>query len=865
MTSTAQTRALRLAGAASHGPGAAPRSRSSRRLVLLYLAFAVFVLGSAYAYHRAYARGLREDREQELAMIAQLKVEQVAAVRRERLGNARTIHENPGLSHASWPLLERHDPEVVSAHLEGWFAPLAEHYGYADLVVLDDRLDVMARWNRGAAELPTHTRALAARALREGSVLMADPEREPGTNAMMLDVAVPLVASGGRRPDRIVGVLLLRAPVAYRLQPIVDGWPVPSRSGDIVLAGRQGDRLVYFTKPTQRRAPEGSTRPDVVPLSRTDIPAVQAVLGRTGIIEGRDGTGTPVVAAAERVPGSDWVLLAKMEVAEMMAPAIATDRILVIAVLALLASAAVSLTLWWYRQLASARRDVLAHETERLERQFEALFDLGNDAVLVVDQACRIVAANDHAAEIYGWNKDELPGRHAGEVSGRSDAEAEASLRAALERGRVLAEGVHHRRDGTPIPVETSIQSYAVNGSRYALVIVRDISDRRRAEAQLRLTDRLTAMGALAAGVAHEINNPLSFVLGNVEWALERVAQGEDPRTVATALEEARDGARRVQAIVRDLKTFSRSEQDPDSRRPVDVVPVLRSSLNIAQNQLRHRARLVTDLQPVPPVAASEQRLGQVFLNLLINAAQAIPRNAAAENDIYVGTHRAPDGSAVIEIRDSGEGMTPEVMRRIFDPFFTTKSGEGTGLGLSICHDIVRSLGGSIEVDSAVGRGSTFRVVLPPASRPSAPPATAHPAEHAKGSDGAARVLIVDDEPLVASSAARLLGRAHHVVTATSAHDALARIEGGEDFDVILCDLMMPEMTGMELWAALARLHPGMERRMVFITGGTFTERARDFLETTANAWLEKPFESGALRDAVAEQLRRARLERSAG
>jgi PAS domain S-box-containing protein len=760
------------------------------------------------------------------------------------------------MSRASWPLLEQHDRRAVEAHLEGWFAPLASHYGYSDVVVLDDRLDVMARWDSGAAELPSHSRAVAERALNDGTVRLADPRREPGTNALMLDLAVPLVARGGPRPDRIVGVLLFRAAVADTLQPIVDGWPTPTATGSMVLVGREGDNLVYFTEP---RA--GEARGSSLPLSRTGVPAVQAVLGATGILDGRDASGAPVVAAARRVPDTDWVLVAQMDESELMAPVADTDRALALAVVALLASAALSLGFLRYRQLASARRDVALRDTERLEHQFAALFEHASDAVLVVDESGTVLAANGRVAELYGWKREEIPGRHAGEVVGRADGEVEASFKAAHDRGRIVVERIHRRRDGSPLPVEASIQSYSANGTRYGLAVIRDISERKRNEAQLRLTDRLSAMGALAAGVAHEINNPLSFVLGNLEWALERIP-GDGGEGVRTALEEARDGARRVQEIVGDLKTFSRSEEGSESRRAIDVVPVIRSSLNIAQNQLRHRARLVTDLQPVAAVEASEQRLGQVFLNLLINAAHAIPRNATAENTIYVGTRTAPDGSVVVEVRDTGEGMSPEVIRRIFEPFFTTKAGEGTGLGLSICHGIVRSLGGRIEVESAPGRGSTFRVVLPRATRDAEPAARERPAPDSPPRPG--RVLIVDDEPLVASSMARLLGRAHQVVTVTSARDALARIEAGEDYDVILCDLMMPEMTGMELWAALARVRPGIEQRMVFITGGTFTDRAREFLEGTANAWLEKPFEAAALRDAVAEGLR-ARAERATG
>jgi signal transduction histidine kinase len=233
------------------------------------------------------------------------------------------------------------------------------------------------------------------------------------------------------------------------------------------------------------------------------------------------------------------------------------------------------------------------------------------------------------------------------------------------------------------------------------------------------LADRMASVGTLAAGVAHEINNPLAFILANLEFAIGELGDAGASAEVSPALTEARAGPLRVREIVRDLRAFSRAE--PGGSEVVDPRSVLQSAIGLAQNEIRHRARLDVDAGEIPLVVASERRLGQVLVNLLINAAQAIPEGRAAENVVCATTGTAPDGRARIEISDTGSGIAPELLGQIFDPFFTTKPvGVGTGLGLSICHGIVAALGGEIQVESAAGKGSTFRVLLPPAIEPDA-------------------------------------------------------------------------------------------------------------------------------------------------
>jgi len=254
--------------------------------------------------------------------------------------------------------------------------------------------------------------------------------------------------------------------------------------------------------------------------------------------------------------------------------------------------------------------------------------------------------------------------------------------------------------------------------------------------ARLALADRMSSAGTLAAGIAHELNSPLAYVCANLAFLADAVARvvailsGAPPAPgdaelalqVHDAMREARSGADRMRAVVRDLKTFA--GRDEDRQGPVDLLPVLDSCLNVAWNEIRDRARLVRELAPVPTVIGTDARLGQVFLNLVVNAAQAIPAGRPDDHEIRVSTWTSPDGRAAVEVRDTGQGIAEADLPRIFDPFFTTKDpGLATGLGLSICHAAVTALGGAIEVETSPGRGSSFRVLFPAAGAAGGTPA----------------------------------------------------------------------------------------------------------------------------------------------
>jgi PAS domain S-box-containing protein len=275
------------------------------------------------------------------------------------------------------------------------------------------------------------------------------------------------------------------------------------------------------------------------------------------------------------------------------------------------------------------------------------------------------------------------------------------------------------RPGGRVMTAEVSRLSVVFHGEPATVVSARDVTERKQMQARLVLSDRLVAMGTLAAGVAHEINNPLTFVIANLSFLgteLRTLAGELPPGRLVEAeevLREAEMGADKVRQIGADLKAFSRADDDVPTA--VNLQSVLESALTIARAELRPRAKVVRDYMEVPPVEGNEGRFGQVFLNLIINAAQAIPLGQAERNEIHVKL-RAVQDHVIVEVRDTGAGIPPEMCARIFDPFFTTKPvGIGTGLGLFVCQGIITRFGGEISVESEVGRGTTFRVIFPTA------------------------------------------------------------------------------------------------------------------------------------------------------
>jgi len=416
----------------------------------------------------------------------------------------------------------------------------------------------------------------------------------------------------------------------------------------------------------------------------------------------------------------------------------------------------------------------------------------------------------------------------------------------------------------------------ATSGSASALITLTDVTSGKEASDALRDADRtlrrtissvsnlqdqlarsehMASLGLMAAGVAHEINNPLSYILSNLSFAAERAIDHES----RLALREALEGAGRVRDIVRDLKTLSRLESE-DELKPVDARNAVDAALKLAFEEVSHRAKIQRHFSEVPQVLGDETRLVQVMLNLVTNAAQSIAPGAPDDNQISVEVKLAENGAdeVVIVVSDTGAGISPAHLPKVFEPFFTTKpAGEGTGLGLSICHRLVHGMGGHIHVSSQEGKGSRFSIFLcvaAPYGDLDAPASDPVPSSLRR-----LRLLIVDDEMMVARAAQRVFEGQFKVDIALDGKAALEKLSQME-YDVVLCDVMMPGLSGLDVYRQIRLENEALAARFVFATGGLFNQELSDSVRRLSNMIVEKPFDAKALRQVIeaAAQLRPA-------
>jgi signal transduction histidine kinase len=486
------------------------------------------------------------------------------------------------------------------------------------------------------------------------------------------------------------------------------------------------------------------------------------------------------------------------------------------------------------------------------------------DGMVVIDPEGHALLVNPAAEALLGRTSEELLGQQFGLPM----------VKGATTEVDVL------RSDGTVLVTEMRVAEIRWDGRPASLATLRDVTERKRRHAHMAHVERMASVGTLAAGVAHEVNNPLTYVIFNLQWlertlpkladALQACRTGtevelpdscrpEAVRKMAEGAARAAEGAGRIRDIVRTLTGFSRN--DVETTSPVDVNAAAEAAVQMAQNEIRYRAMLVRDFASSLPVLADEGRITQVILNLLINAAQAIPDGASEENEISARTFDRGN-EVVVEVHDTGVGIPGNLVPKIFEPFYTTKpAGQGSGLGLAICHNIVESARGHIEVESVQGKGTCFRVCFPAMTEHVSPPVAPSKLRSEPPLDGRRpRVLVVDDEPMVGEIVDATLGGEFDVVLVDSGVKARELLQSGREFDVILSDLLMPGVSGMDLYAWMESEHPTYCGRTSFMTGGAFTPKAAEFLARMDGRCVKKPFDMRALLNFVRAAAKRSAL-----
>jgi PAS domain S-box-containing protein len=534
--------------------------------------------------------------------------------------------------------------------------------------------------------------------------------------------------------------------------------------------------------------------------------------------------------------------------------------------------------------VVAAEREAAEHlaRVRALEEEHRTLLDNAPLVIFRLDpRTGDLRYLNRHAEVLLGISPEDARARPGCLRAAHADAAAARSFDAAFRRAQI----------GLPLePYEARLvksggAEIAVRGSIYAITqnqqvvavegILADVSAEHAARTQLVQTDRLSTLGRLAAGVAHEINNPAAFLMLGLEHVIRVFSDGgfsaEQRGETLQLLGQLTDALQRIATIVRDLRLFAGPVQTRTGAAPAasDVASSVRSALTLTRGQLVERARLTLDLAPVPPVRIEQGRLVQVLVNLLVNAAQAIPKQGTREHQIAISA-RAQASEVLIEVSDSGSGVAPADLGRIWTPFFTTKeSGNGTGLGLSISRDIVERVGGHIEVispafEGPAGEGYGARFIVHLEQTPLASDAALSTrAESGSGPTRISspaplerRILIVEDDLALGRALAEELGTRYSVQLAQGGAQALQRL-GAERFDVIVCDVRMPEFSGESVYAGACVLNPSYANSFIFMTGLGSGHELHRLHELYRCPILEKPFPLERLLQAIARLPRR--------
>ncbi len=465
------------------------------------------------------------------------------------------------------------------------------------------------------------------------------------------------------------------------------------------------------------------------------------------------------------------------------------------------------------------------------EQRFRQLAEASPDTITIMADG-RFVYANPAAITALGFDDmADFVARPVAELLEPDEMRLMMARIARVRAGEKLPpiEYRGRRKDGSFAALEISSISIELNGRPAIVAFGRDLSERKAMLAELIRSEKMATIGQLAAGVAHEINNPMAYVSLNLERIRRRLDELDLDDAVASELDvlldEATDGSERVVSITRQLLWFSRPEVEPTS---ASVAEALAAAIKLGAGSLRN-VRIVERIEPDIHARADARRLTQVLLNLLLNAAEVM-QHAPPERGTIAVSARTESGAVVIEVTDDGPGISEANLERVFEPFFTTKAS-GTGLGLAISRSIIESFGGRIGAHPAPTGGTTVGMRLQPAAR-----IEPRPAGSERPPDSASRAEV-----------------------RTSSREGLERLTEGAPVDVVVCDISMPELTGMDVFAKACEHNPAYAARFVFITGGPTTTRASDFVGSVGARTLPKPFDPRALEQAIEECLARSR------
>ncbi len=820
-----------------------------------------------------------------LQAVSELKSQQIQNWRQERIADGQTLAENEGLIDDAERFISGYPGKSVAEQqlLEN-MQSIRRNYRYRDIILLDNNgaLRLTASGSRGTVRAPIF---LALEAVhRSGRAALTDIQLDPETVQPTAYVLIPL-QKGEDGTKRRIGSLLLQIDPHIHLYPILHAWPLPNQTAETVLVRREGDEILFIN---ELRSEPGAALNLRISESRSDLPAVKAIFNnQDGLIEGRDYTGTPVFAHVLQVPDTPWYMVAKIDQSEALAEWHASARLIFALAIGLFVACAAALAfIYQMRGLRRYQELFQAEKERRAEQQrFQTAFHASplSASIARTSDGC-FVDVNDNFLRDFGWRREETIGKTSVELGIWPDIEARLRFIEALRASHSL---IHHEtiwidRTGNRHRVELSAAMIEIDGESHILCFATDVTKRRQVEAELDdyrqrleiMVDARTtelaeakaeseranrAKSAFLANMSHEIRTPLNAVIGLTHLMRREVTEDRMNRR----LSQVADSAQHLLGVINDILDISKIEAEKLSLENSDfsTEQLIHNALEMVEFRIRDKGlSLRTEIDPLLPrmLHGDCKRLQQVLLNYLSNAIK-FTESGHITLRVEVLERRAGDVMLRFSVEDSGIGVTPEVRERLFKPFeqadaSTTRRYGGTGLGLAISRQLAGMMGGETGLESTPGQGSTFWMTAwLGAATTSAEklPVAIDAEEEIRNTRSGALILLVDDDPLNREVALDILAGAG--LTADTAENGQIAVNMARltDYDLILMDMQMPVMGGLEATRRILALPGRSETRIIAMTANAFAEDRAACEAAGMIDHLGKPFELAELYETL--------------
>jgi PAS domain S-box-containing protein len=822
----------------------------------ILLAFITIGLAACGVFYYLAERGrIRSERYEEIAAVAGLKVKEIDQWRLERLADVHEFSKNPLIRNAILGLIkapkEARLRELIVEQLE-----LERGLGlYSDAFILDTNGRVLISVIGGSSVLDTSETSVFNETISTHKPVLTDLFRADD-GKVYIDAMDVIFGESGRSG----AVIILRSNADNFLYPLIDTWPVPSRTAQTLLLEKVGDDIVFLSNSPLRAGGALTLR---VPIDSNMPIAVQAGLGKVGMFEGKDYRGKDVLADFRPVPSTSWLLVAKVDSSEILTEARYRGVVVILLVILFIVLTMMGTAYAYRKDQVTIYRELsqTGVALRESEEKFRGLVE-GSTSAIWIHDGKNFLYANPAALQMTGYNFDELS--RLGVTNLIHPDFRESVMKRSEERmkGNELPKHYEYqivRKNGEAVWIDFSGALIDYQGSQAIIASAYDISDRKRLEEQLVQAQKMEAIGRLAGGVAHDYNNMLAVIMGYTELAAMILGK-DDP--VYNYIDMIRSTSRRGADLTRQLLAFARREII--SPKPIEP----NRAIFVLQKMIQKLIGEDISLKFLPGrnvwnIKIDPTQFDQILVNLATNARDAIggvgkivieTSNIVADAAYTRGKIGFPPGEyVVLSFSDNGKGMDKETLDKIFEPFFTTKEkGRGTGLGLSTLYGIVGQNGGSVDVYSEPGKGTTFKFYFP---RYYGEVEAPEDEEETLDVSGSETILIVEDEEeLLDLTKSSLEEYGYKVLTSLSPGKSILLCEMYHDeINLLLTDVVMPSMNGKELRDRIQRIMPGI--KTLFMSGYTADIIAhRGVLEEDVE-FIQKPFTPYALARKVREVL----------